>query len=61
MLPGQEPYNADELRRLHEAVRDAADDDPGEDDEGEVEPRTDAVGAREVYVRDWASSRALHR
>lgn len=39
MMPGQKPYTADELKRLHALVSAAADGDPGE--EGE-----------EVYLRE---------
>lgn len=43
MLPGQEPYTPDELRRLTALVGIAAEQDPGE--QGEIEGRTIRPGS----------------
>jgi len=37
MLPGQEPYTEEELRRLYSLVNNAAAEDPGEQAEAEGE------------------------
>jgi hypothetical protein len=41
MMPGQEPYTADELEALHRLVDAAAHGDPGEKEENRaIDPRT---------------------
>jgi hypothetical protein len=52
MMPGQEPYNADELRRLYAALGAAADADPGEQAEELAMARKRISKARKRISKD---------
>jgi len=50
MMPGQEPYSAEELKKLHQLVSDAADDDPGEENESVEESFEEDKKERRLMV-----------